>query len=462
MPNSQNPSTIIQRVQAAGVVGAGGGGFPAWRKLSNRAEVVIANACECEPLLHHDKTLLRLHPERVIRGLLATLQATGARQGIIAVKKTATAACRSLNSLLEKHAPYLKLHLVDDFYPAGDEILLVYETTGRLLPPGGLPLQAGVLVHNVATLAQIADALQGKPVTQRLVTVAGCVRQPKVLLVPLGTPFSLLLERCGGTSIADYIILEGGPMMGRLARKANYTTKTTTALIVLPAQHRLAQRHSTPWTLKLRHQKSACEACRLCTDFCPRYLLGHPILPHLTIRTVAYELDDGGLTPETSAARLFHSQPALAAAQPILSAFLCSQCGVCELLACPCGLAPRATFAALKKELLRQRLPNPYSTIRYIPAPHPQRESRRLPISRLIQQLGLTPFVKEPSYDPLPLTPDEVTISTPYPLIPLVEKGAYVTAGTPLFHSADRQFTFHASISGKVTHLTPHQATISH
>src|SRR5665648_230882 len=170
-----NDMTISEKVRAAGVVGAGGAGFPTHVKLAAQAEIVIVNGAECEPLLKTDQQLTPLYPEQLIKGLTLAMEATGAKQGIIALKDKYTDAIAALQPYLTEQ---VKLSIMPDIYPAGDEVITIWLTTGRRVPPGGIPLNIGVVVNNVQTLINVARASEGQPVTTRTLTVTGAVKNP--------------------------------------------------------------------------------------------------------------------------------------------------------------------------------------------------------------------------------------------------------------------------------------------
>jgi len=268
MKSTASPPQIIEAVRQAGVVGAGGGGFPSHVKLEARADTVIANGSECEPLLASDKTLLKEHPDRVVEGLLLAMRATGAARGIVAVKGHYAEVANAVERVLPPGGP-LRLHRLDDYYPAGDEFLTVYDVTGRVIPEGGLPLDVGVVVLNVLTLAQIAHAVAGKAVTERPVTVCGSVRRPLVLDVPIGTPYADLIAAAGGTRQADDVLLDGGPMMGTLVPDpARGIGRTTSAVLALPADHLVVRQKRISLPQMLQRSKAACCQCFRCTDLC--------------------------------------------------------------------------------------------------------------------------------------------------------------------------------------------------
>ena len=187
---------FIAAVKAAGIVGEGGAGFPAHVKYAADADTVIANGCECEPLLHTDQHHMLHHANDIVRAFSELMQATGAKRGVIALKKKYKEATRILTEAIGSRP--IELALLPNFYPAGDEQTLVREVTGRSVPPLGLPLMVGAVVANVGTLVSVAHALDGKPVTHKFLTVTGDVRKPGVVRVPIGTPLSACLEAAGG------------------------------------------------------------------------------------------------------------------------------------------------------------------------------------------------------------------------------------------------------------------------
>ena len=207
-------NTIASKVRAAGVVGAGGAGFPTHVKLDSQVDTVIANGAECEPLLKADKYLMTHRATEVVEGLRFAMQATGASRGILALKREYDEAVQALTAASQGAAD-ITLHLMGSYYPAGDEFLLVYETTGRLVPEAGIPLAVGIVVQNVGTLCNVAAAQKGIPVTDCLLTVTGEVNEPRTLSVPLGTPFEQVISWAGGYPRSEdkLALVAGGPMM---------------------------------------------------------------------------------------------------------------------------------------------------------------------------------------------------------------------------------------------------------
>lgn len=300
--------TIRERVRAAGVVGAGGAGFPAHVKLQAQVDTFLVNAAECEPMLKVDQQLMAVQAERLIHGVQYAMTATGASSGIIALKEKYQQAINALTPLLPAG---IRLHILPDVYPAGDEVLTIWMATGRRVPPAALPVSVGVVVNNVQTVLNIARAVEQQyPVTRRTLTVNGAVARPITLTVPIGMSLRDVLALAGGATVDDPGFINGGPMMGGLITSLDTpVSKTTGGLLVLPKSHALIQRRMQDERTVLSVAKTVCEQCRLCTDLCPRHLIGHELSPHLLVRAVNYQQ---AATP-----------------QLLLTALTCSECNVC-------------------------------------------------------------------------------------------------------------------------------------
>ena len=222
----------------------------------------------------------------------------------------------------------LSFEKLGDFYPAGDEQVLVNEVTGRTVPEGGIPLQVGVVVINVETLFNIAGALEGKKVTGKYVTVNGEVGNPMTLFVPVGTPVKDLIDYCGGLKGEGAAVVDGGPMMGKLIDPRNYAVKKTTkSIIAFTDDSIMAENRKRQIEADLKRAQAICLSCRMCTDLCPRYLLGHGLYPDELMK----RLYRGSLTDEEIKNFDF--------------AYLCCDCGLCELYACVVDLSARSYSA---------------------------------------------------------------------------------------------------------------------
>ena len=184
-------------IKESGVVGAGGAGFPTYMKIDERVETVTLNCAECEPLLTLHRQLLASRPRQILDALAQVKTTVGASRAIIGVKREYRETVEALEAVLPDYEGIL-LHLLDSAYPMGDEVVLIYETTGRVVRPGGLPIEQGIAVFNVETMYNIYKALtEQKPVTEKLVTVTGEVHHPVTLRMPLGASLGDCIQAAG-------------------------------------------------------------------------------------------------------------------------------------------------------------------------------------------------------------------------------------------------------------------------
>ncbi|MGB9661244.1 MAG: 4Fe-4S dicluster domain-containing protein [Moorellaceae bacterium] len=433
---------VVEAVREAGVVGAGGAGFPTHIKLAARAEIVIANGAECEPLLCANQELMKDRAEGVIEGLRRAMEATGAAKGIIALKGKYSECIEALTQALDKtkasdKESRIELFRLDNFYPAGDEHVLVKEVTGRTIPEAGLPLDVGVVVQNVETLYNIGRAAQGRPVTDKMVTVAGAVRQPVTLRAPLGTPAAELLKAAGGPTVDSYILIDGGPMMGKVIQEESPVIKTTSGLLVIPRDTPAATGKTANWSVMLARARAACCQCRYCTDLCPRYLLGHSLEPHRIMRAVANGIGD---------------------VQALTSALLCSECGLCETAACPMGLSPRRVNAELKKILAQKGVR--YARREVGREREEERRSRRFPAKKLLLRLGMGEHDLYAPYREVNLVPERVVLPLKQhagkAAVPVVKVGQEVKAGDLLADIPENSLgaRLHSSIDGRIADIS--------
>ncbi len=415
---------LIKKVESAGVVGAGGAGFPTHVKLGGKAEILLVNAAECEPLLAVDQQLIIKNAQLLKDTLSQVAKILGATRTIVAIKKKHKEAIDALQKVK------LGLCLLDNFYPAGDEQVTVYEATGRTVPEGGIPLQVGVVVLNVETLINIAAALEDRPVTHTYLTVTGEVARPLTGCFPIGMRADEVIAYAGGATTEDWALIEGGPAMGNLKDPTAPITKTTKGLIVLPKDHPAIKLREQTLTSIVRQASSACCQCQLCTELCPRYLLGHDLEPARIMRAMGHGTAD---------------------IQGLTAAMLCSECGVCDLFACPMGLSPRRVNQALKAEFGRRGLKNPHNKET---EPKGTRFGRKTPTARLIGRLALSRYDVAAPWEDVQLSPRQVTIPLQQhigkPAQPLVKKGQYVEAGQLIAKFEGLGANIHASIGGKV------------
>lgn len=427
-----------------GVVGAGGAGFPSYAKLNADADTILLNCAECEPLLKLHRQLFGAYPEEILETFSQIVQAVGAKEGVIGIKSEYREAIRAIRAHIDRF-PELRIHELPGVYPMGDEVVLIYECTGRRIRPGGLPIEQGVIVYNVETVFNVWRGMRkATPVVDKLVTIVGEVKKPVTLRVPLGTPLSELVERAGGALVKRPAFLVGGPMMGRFGGPSDPVTKTTNALLVLPEEHYLIQRMKAPVSIDLKRAASICCQCRMCTDLCPRHALGHPIEPHLFMR---------------SAANQDYQQ-----AEVFLNTFFCCSCGLCELYSCPQGLAPRTLITEYKNRLRAKGVKAPQGVQ---PGPADSaREYRKAPEKRLEARLGLS------RYDvPAPLEDETIRVkrvSIPMaqhigaPAKPCVAAGDMVLRGQRIAEPGQGlSVPVHASISGRVAEVTERDIVIT-
>ena len=194
---------IVEAIRAAGVVGAGGAGLPAHVKADATAQTVLVNGASCEPLLMSDPFLMETQADTLVRGLKTMMDCTGAANGIICLKGKHAGAMTSVREAADRLGQgHITVFELGDFYPAGDEQVMVYEVLGKVVPERGIPLQIGAVVSNVESLCNIAHAMDGAPVTHRYLTVGCEVARPMVVRVPVGTLVSDVLAFAGGPTIS--------------------------------------------------------------------------------------------------------------------------------------------------------------------------------------------------------------------------------------------------------------------
>lgn len=423
--------TIQDKVRAAGIIGAGGAGFPTHVKFGARAEIFLVNGAECEPLLKVDQQLTEKYADLLVRGLELGMEATGASEGVITLKSKYVQAIAALTPRLRGN---MRIHILQDVYPAGDEVVTIWMATGRRVPPAALPLDVGVVVNNVQTLINVARAVDDDlPVTHRTLTVAGAVRRPVTLTVPVGTPFGELLELAGGATVPDPAYINGGPMMGKLLPDLSEPiTKASGGLLVLPSSHVLIRRRTRPDQVQLRIARTVCEQCCLCTELCPRHIIGHELPPHLIVRSVNY--NNVG-------------QPSV-----LLSALTCSECAVCEAWACPVDISPMRLNVALKAEFRAKgaRYTGP------LRGADPMAEHRLVPIPRLIARLNIGEYNHKAPLDETEYRPKRVILKLRQhigaPAVPLVRPGDAVEPGQLVADIPEGAMgaRVHASIRGNV------------
>jgi len=209
---------ILGAIREAGIVGMGGAAFPSNVKALSamgKVDTLIANACECEPYITADDTLLRTEAEKVLEGMEIIRHAIKPARTVLAIEDNKQGAIENIRTLLKDH-PDIELSVLPTMYPQGSEKQLILSVTGREVAPGQLPASAGCAVLNVATFSAIHGAVRlGLPLTQRIVTVTGeAVSQPQNFIVRIGTSFEDLISAAGGLKENAERVISGGPMMG--------------------------------------------------------------------------------------------------------------------------------------------------------------------------------------------------------------------------------------------------------
>lgn len=258
---------LKERIQAAGLCGMGGAGFPTSVKLSppqdKPIDTVILNGVECEPYLTSDYRLMLERAQDVIAGLKVIMKVVSASKGVIGIEANKPDAIAHLGSLCAKESNLsvvpLKLR-----YPQGAEKQLIYAATRRSVPAGGLPMAVGVVVQNVGTAVAIYEAARyRKPLVERIISVTGpIVKKPSNLLARIGTPYAELVDHCGGLTEPAAKIISGGPMMGfAIPDLEAPVAKGSSGLVVFGEKDsKLMEEHP-------------CLRCAHCVDVCPMNLM---------------------------------------------------------------------------------------------------------------------------------------------------------------------------------------------
>lgn len=315
-----DPALIIPAIKNAGICGLGGASFPTHVKLSikpeQKCDYIIANGAECETHLTCDHRLMVENPVRVVDGLRAAMRAINVKQGVIAIEDNKPDAIEAMRKACQGREG-VRVQVLKTKYPQGGEKQLIEAVTGRQVPSGGLPIQAGVIVMNVATCAAVADAvIDGKPLVERIVTVTGAVREPANLRLRIGTITEDIIGECGGFSGDVGKIVFGGAMTGMCAPNTSIpTAKATGGILVLDKQDAVSA------------EEGPCLRCGKCVEVCPIGL--HPL--KIKIAADADRIDE---------CKRLH----------VLD---CTLCGSCSFI-CPAHRWLTASFKVAKQKLAAQ------------------------------------------------------------------------------------------------------------
>lgn len=426
-------SSILQQ---NGIVGAGGAGFPTYAKLNKNAETIILNCAECEPLLRLHRQLLEKNAREIVDTFWSMGQAMGSKNVIIGIKRAYVKAIEALHAVLDDYEG-VRLGLLDEVYPAGDEVVLIYEVTGKVVRPGGLPIECGVAVFNVETVYNVYQAIKkNTPVVDKLVSVVAEVNHPVTVRVPIGCTLDEVVALAGGQKTEDAVYFVGGPMMGRIGTGAEPVTKTTNAILVLPKNHVIIQKKKRKASIDLKRAAASCCQCTMCTDLCPRNRLGHPIEPHkFMLAATCKDVQDPNIFVNT---------------------LFCSSCGLCEMYSCMQSLAPRSLMTDYKAGLRGAGIKPPEDVV-----PKPvgeEREYRKVPMERLMARLDLTQYDKEAPLHNEVVDMKRVRIMLSQhigaPATAVVKVGDTVERGQMIAEPGQGlSVAIHASISGTVTEV---------
>ncbi len=309
-------------IKDAGIVGMGGAAFPTHVKLApppdKKVDTVILNGAECEPYLTADHRLMLESPEDVVDGLKALMKALGVKKGFIGIEVNKPDAIEVIYNAA-KGIEGIEVVALKTKYPQGAEKQLIYACTGREVPSGGLPADAGVVVNNVGTAAAVAKAIKtGMPLVERIVTITGAgVKTPKNLMVKIGTSFREVVEQCGGLNGQVGKIVAGGPMMGITQFSLDVPViKGTSGILILSEQEARLPKPSN------------CIRCGKCIDVCPINLM--PINISANALLDRFEQAEG------------------------LHAMDCIECGSCSFV-CPAKRPLVDSIRVAKREILARR-----------------------------------------------------------------------------------------------------------
>ncbi len=420
----------LEDIKRAGIVGSGGAGFPLHRKLGLKAKTFIVNGAECEPLLETDKEILKHHIEDVISGIKEATTRTGAGEIFLAVKEKYGDLGEHLSRSLPAGITVVPLA---NAYPVGDEQVLIREIKGDIVPEGGLPLDRGIIVNNVETMYHLGRFIKhGEPSVERFLTVAGEVKNPFVAKVPVGASFAQIIDiACPAMPLDDLVVIDGGPMMGKFVDTEANVRKTTSGILLIPKGSKLVRQRTRTLKETAKIARSACIQCRRCTDLCPRYLNGHRCEPHKWMRNLAF----GEIEPNEIA-------------------YLCCECGLCELMSCPMDISPRL-IAGIHKRLLAEKGQKNEHYREKDPHTREYYKERLAGTERLCEHLGIDGYMTHPVLTDPGIEFSEVKIDvsghlgTPAKIC--VKNGSHVERGDVIAECPDDSGVYyHASIPGYI------------
>lgn len=314
------PDEIRERVALAGIVGQGGAAFPTSVKLSppkdKRIDVVILNGCECEPYLTRDYRFMIERPDDLISGLKLIMKALGVNRGVIGIEDNKPEAIELLlNKVKYEHG--LEVVSLKTKYPQGAEKMLIKAVTGKEVPPGKLPMDVGAVIQNIGTAIAIHDAIvKGEALITAALTVSGKgIKNPKNLIVPIGTSVQNVIDYCGGVTDDAVKIVVGGPMMGVAQFDLQAPVMKATSGILVLTKDEVAENPETP-----------CLRCGQCVGACPLNLMPTKLARYSQLNRFE-DAEDAGVT-------------------------VCMECGTCSYT-CPANI-PLVQWIRLGKQKVLQ------------------------------------------------------------------------------------------------------------
>lgn len=315
---------FLKIVQDGGIVGLGGAAFPSHVKLSipegKKCQYILANGCECEPFLTADHRIMVEYPQKIIGGLQILAKYLNPVKSFIGIENNKPDAIQKLKQTLKHCNHNIEVIPLEVKYPQGAEKMLATAILGNEIPKGKLPIDVGLVVSNVGTLAAIYDLIfHAKPLIERIVTVTGHgIKRPANLLIPIGTPLIDVINHCRGMKgkISDYYVLLGGPMMGQVQKNLNAPViKGTSGIIVLPKKFAFEQ------------EQYNCIKCGRCVDACPMFL--NPSMMGLLAKKGLYEeMEEWNVLD-------------------------CFECGCCSFV-CPSNI-PLVQYFRVAKSIIREK-----------------------------------------------------------------------------------------------------------
>lgn len=434
-------------------------------QINESCRTVIVSALKDNPLSFAEEYLLQREWHKIIDGLKFLMGNHHAEKGIIAVSKSDRPVTADLKRSIDD-CDNIDLFFVDNFYPAADQAILIYEVTGQPFSGATPAALSGSLVYDLRTVINIYEAVTEKtPVTRRLLTCTGEVAIPSLVLGHIGVSFREVIELCGGAVIDEYVILSGAPARGAIITDIDTpVTGSTTTITVLPADNELVKERSQTLGEQIKKCKSVCNQCSFCTELCPVYLLGGKLYPHLIMRQIAYGLSE----PE----------------EVILGALLCSECGICEVFSCPHKLSPRAVNKEIKERLKQEaeaesllssqidgqingQISGEHTNdlISGQLQPRSSRDYRKVDFKRLADLFSVGPYAEPPKMELLETSPGQVELlfkeMSASGVLTRVKTGEEIAEGSLV---AETEMStgagLHASISGKVTFLDKERVII--